>query len=75
VLGTDLVTISPGAHYAEQVKDAVRVLVEQGFTVSLRWVSGDGTQPENTVVDVQPTGSLPRGTAVVVTAVEPKEDG
>jgi hypothetical protein len=72
---TDLVMIAPGAHYAEQVQDAVRMLTDQGLTVSVRWVSGDGTQPQNTVVDVQPTGSLRRGTAVVVSAVDPEQDG
>jgi ketosteroid isomerase-like protein len=72
---TDTVLITPGAHYAEQVGDAVRVLSEQGFDVSVVYVTGDGTQPQNTVVDVSPTGNLPRGTAIVVSAVTPQNGG
>lgn len=74
-VSTDTVLVTPGAHYAEQVQDAVRMLREQGLDVSVVYVAGDGTQPPNTVVDVSPTGNLPVGSSVVVSAVTPQNNG
>ncbi len=64
------VAVTSDALIGQPVRAVRRQLRQLGLQVQVTWQSSD-QQPPRTVLSVQPTGQLPAGTIVVLTAAQP----